>query len=170
MSPKRPFERLPRNIFFSSIIFRKLNEDFGCAKIGRMMSFARKMSVLLVMYGTTFSSDASPPAFSATSLQNSLTIGFFDFSRQPLRNFAFERIRTISAIVVVPGSIPSSASIAAFLKYCWNIGPRDSGTLPNNFSKILSNSFTTWVFCSGNRGSYSIMLMDIGLSGNAGSK
>src|SRR3989344_4660516 len=49
LSPKRPLDRLARKIFLPSIIFRKSNEDFSCETMGRIMSFVRKTSNLLVI-------------------------------------------------------------------------------------------------------------------------
>lgn len=45
---------------------------------------SRKTSNFEVMYGTMFASDASPPAFAATSVQNCVTIGFLQ--REILRS------------------------------------------------------------------------------------
>src|SRR3989344_3161673 len=76
MSPSRPLERLIKRIFFSSIIFLKSKDDFSWAIMGRIISLPKKLSNLLVIYGTMLAKDASPPAFSATSFQNNLTDKF----------------------------------------------------------------------------------------------
>ncbi len=129
ISPKRPFAKFTKRIFLLSIMSRKSNEDFSCAINGRITSFARKTSNLLVMYGTMFASAASPPAFSATSVQNCTTIGFLHREIFKSRNFLSAITRDTSRSVE-PVSGSSITSMVALRKYCSNIGPIDSGTAP----------------------------------------
>lgn len=86
------------------------------------MSFDINWVSFEVMYGTMFSSDASPPAFSACSRQNATTVGSLHFSSLAFLNSAFARTDGMS-ISVAPCVGSSITRSMAFLMYSSNIGP-----------------------------------------------
>ena len=138
---RRPLERLMRRIFFVSITSRNLKEDSCWPIIGRMKSFAVKSSNLLVIYGTIFSSAASPPPLSQSRsrIDSQSDSCFSRASRGGTRCW---RARARYQRMVEPLAGSSITSWVALRKYCSKAGPCFLARRRRADGKIIKSSLT----------------------------